>query len=81
MSNNIHHLQSSNQQQTEPPLGYGAEGSSGGSTEERLTRLETRMEYLATKEDITNAKNWILCGIIGVIVSVAGLAITIVKVF
>ena len=37
---------------------------SSGSFENRLTRLETHMQYLATKEDLQKLKVWWLGGII-----------------
>ena len=36
--------------------GGNGNGSSGKGTESRLTRLETHMEYVATKEDIESTK-------------------------
>ncbi len=49
------HLQTVDEQ-FEPPV-RGSSGDGGGdSLGERLARLETRIEYLATKEDVSEVK-------------------------
>lgn len=42
-------------------------GSNGGGSniDECLTRIETKLEYIATKEDIQKIKVWLLSGILG----------------
>lgn len=49
--------------------------------EERLARLENRMDYMATKEDIQTLKIWILGGIIGSVVATIPIALFVVKAF
>lgn len=59
-------------------------GENGGvdarlrAVEERLARLETRMDYMATKEDIQKIKIWVLGGALG---SGIPIALLVVKVF
>ena len=36
------------------------------AVEDRLARLETRMEYMATKEDIQKLKIWVLFSALGI---------------
>ena len=54
----------------EPAVAAGSSGGSGGgrTVEERLSALETRMEYLATKEDIQKLKTWVLGGVVAAMV-------------
>ena len=40
-------------------------GGSGLTIPERLVRIETKMENMATKEDIQKIKVWILAGVLG----------------
>jgi len=51
---------------------------------ERLARLEARMDFLATKEEIQKIKVWVLSGVLGGIVAgmglAAGLAVVVVRV-
>lgn len=70
--------------------GGGAGGGAGvdallRAVEERLARLETRMDYMATKEDIENLKIWILGGALGsvvaAIVAAIPIALLVVKAF
>lgn len=48
------------------------------AVEDRLARLETRMEYMATKEDIQKLKIWVLSGALGTGIPIA---LLVVKVF
>lgn len=48
------------------------------AVEERLARLETRMDYMATKEDIQKLKIWVLGGALG---SGIPIVLLVVKVF
>lgn len=54
------------------PEGGPGGGGGGGvdarlrAVEDRLARLETRMEYMATKEDIQKLKIWFLWGALGI---------------
>ena len=65
--------------QSEPNASASSGGTGGDSAESRLARLETRVEYLATKEDIQKIKVWVLGGVIGGIVFSAAVAIGILK--
>lgn len=56
-------------------------GGGGGDLAQRITRLEVRMDYLATKEDLKDIKIWILGGVIASFVTVGGLALVIWRVF
>lgn len=49
--------------------------------ENRLTKLETRMEYVAAKEDIEGIKVWMLGRGFAAIVTVAGLMLALMKLF
>ena len=42
----------------------GDGGGGGSKLEARLSSLETRIEYLATKEDVQKLKVWILGGVL-----------------
>jgi len=67
--------------QSEPPH----RGGGGGDYGERLARLEARMDFLATKEEIQKIKVWVLSGVLGGIVGgmgvAAALAVVVVRVF
>ena len=65
--------------QSEPSASASSGGDGGDGTEIRLARLETRIEYLATKEDIQKIKVWVLTGVIGAAVAGATLAVGILK--
>lgn len=76
------HLQSVDEQY-EPPTRGGSGDGGGDSFGERLARLETRIEYLATKEDVSEVKvlierklNWLLYGIVGVMLTSIAALIT-----
>ena len=66
------------QLQSNPEAEPGGGGGDGVDarlrTVERLARLETHMDYTATKEDIQKLKNWVLIGALGI-------ALLVVKVF
>lgn len=97
MNDNVRPLHPSDNPQSEPPSNYGAGGGSGGDDYgERLARLETRMDYLATKEDVTKIevgvtqnieiavekmKVWILSGVLGAVVVATSIAVAIIKIF
>jgi len=70
--------------QSEPPPHHRG-GGGGGDYGERLARLEARMGFLATKEEIQKIKVWVLSGVLGGIVAgmglAAGLAVVVVRVF
>ena len=66
------------------PGGGGGDGGDARlrAVEERLARLETRMDYMATKEDIQKLKIWflwVLGGMLGTVV--IPIALLVVKVF
>lgn len=69
------------------PEGGPGGGGGGGvdarlrAVEDRLTRLETRMDYMATKEDIQKLKIWVLIGVLSSIVAAIPIALLVVKVF
>ena len=59
-------------------------GSGGGDNRDihgRVSALEARLDYLATKEDVQSIKTWALSGALGGMVLAATLAITILKLF
>ncbi len=58
-----------------PPLSEGQPAEKENF--ERLVRLETRIEYIATKEDIQKLKVWVLGGVIAAII----IAFTVLKWF
>ena len=70
---------------TPEPLAQATSGGSG-EKESRLAALEvavaslnSRIDYLATKEEIQSVKVWILCGVLGGMSIAAALAIAILK--
>ena len=60
--------------------GSGSNGDSGNYGE-RLARIEAKMEYFATKEDIQKIKVWVLVGVLGGMGVATGLTVSIVKLF
>ncbi len=56
-------------------------GGNGGGFESRLSRLETHLQYLATKEDIQKLKVWWLVGIITGMGLAATVALTVLRFF
>ena len=65
--------------QSEPNASASSGGAGGDSTESRLARLETRIEYLATREDLQKIKVWVLSGALGAAGIGATVAIGILK--
>lgn len=65
----------------DPATGPRSSGRGGGGIEGRLSALETRIEYLATKKDIQKLKVWVLGGVIAALVIGASLAVAVVKLF
>lgn len=74
------HLQSNSNAE---PGGGGGDGVDARlrAVEERLVRLETRMENMATKEDIQKLKIWVLGGVLGSVFAAIPIALLVVKVF
>ena len=64
-----------------PGSDSGGSGGGGASLESRLTRLETHLQYLATKEDIQKLKVWWLVGIIGGMGLAATVALAVLRIF
>ena len=65
---------------SEPPAPSASGGGNGNGTElrlrvveDRLTKLETHMEYVATKKDIESIKVWVLGSVLGAIPVTVGL--------
>ena len=56
-----------NVQPLNPPSGQPADGGNGNGRDlaGRVSALEVRLDYLATKEDIQKLKVWVLAGTIG----------------
>ncbi len=74
--------------QSEPAASASSGGGGGSNVEQRLARLETRIEYLATKEDVQKletrveqVKVWVLAGVIGGMAVAAGLTVAILRLF
>ena len=67
--------------QPEPNIAASSGGGGGNTIDGRLSRLETRVEYLATKEDIQKLKVWVLAGVLGGTMLAAGLALGVLKLF
>ena len=66
------------------PISQGqGSGSNGGGDGygERLARIEAKLEFFATKEDIQKIKVWVLGGVLGGMAIATGLAVTIIKFF
>ena len=81
-------MKSSNGVDSAPdPRDLSGDGSRNGdgtdvrlrAIENRLTKLETRMEYMATKEDIEGLKVWMLGRGFTAIVTTAGLMLALMK--
>lgn len=80
-------------EQEDPPATerrHGGNGHNGGSrgSEDRLrnaeiqlaeikTKLDTQLNHLATKNELTNVKVWVLCGVLGGMGIAAGIAMAI----
>ena len=63
------------------PSNNGGNGSNGGgSIENRLARLETRMEYVATKEDLKDMQITFIKWMIGIVIASSSLTIAILRV-
>lgn len=78
----VRELRAPDDAQTEPDAPASSGGGGGGrDIDRRLAALETRVEYLATKEDIQKIKVWVLSGAIGGIVAAVSLSIAILKFF
>lgn len=60
-------------------------GGNGGDVRERLARLEQKVddmkETVATKNDVTQLKVWILSGVLGAILVAASISTLIVRAF
>ena len=71
--NNVEHLN--------PPSGRPVGGGNGGSQDlyGRVSALEAKLSYLATKEDIQKLKVWVLAGTIGAGVIALSIAAVFVK--
>ena len=80
---NIHQLHDSTKQQSAPPESTYAGGGSGGGDNyaERLASLEANMKHLATQNDVTKVKVWVLSGVLGGMVIAASIATFIAKIF
>lgn len=65
------------------PGGGGGDGVDARlrAVEERLVRLETRMDYMATKEDLKDLKIWVLGSALGSVVAAIPIILLVVKVF
>ena len=61
--------------------GSGSSSGSGSGFESRLTRLETHLQYLATKEDLQKLKVWWLVGIITGMGLAAAIALAVLRIF
>lgn len=83
MTNNVHPI---GQESDEPKRSDSSSGGgSGGDLGERIARLETRMDYLATREDLEAMKVWFLKWAIMTILATVGITVSavviIIKVF
>ncbi len=67
--------------QSEPAASASSGGGGGSNVEQRLARLETRIEYLATREDLQKVKVWVLGGVIGGMAVAVGLTLAILRLF
>ncbi len=66
----------------EPAASAGSSGGgNGGSIEERLVKLETHVQYLATKEDIQKLKVWVLGGVVGGMVLAVTITLAIARIW
>ena len=65
------------------PPGSESSGKGGGGNgfDSRITRLETHLQYLATKEDIEKLKVWWLIGIISGMGLAATIALAVLRIF
>ena len=61
--------------------GNSGNGGNGHDLHGRVSALEAHLQHLATKNDITNLKVWILGGVLGGIAIASGIAATVVKAF
>lgn len=72
-------LRAADDAQTEPDAPASSGGGGGRGVESRLAALETRVEYLATKEDVQKIKVWVLSGVIAGILAGTMLAAALLK--
>ena len=74
------HLQPVPDDQGEPEgPARSSRGNGGSNIEERLTALETHMQYLATREDLQKLKVWFLQATITAMVTIVTVTIAILK--
>ena len=62
-------------------LDAGADGGNGSSLGERLAKLETRMDYLATKEDISQEAKSTFKWFVGTLIAACGVSIAAITLF
>ena len=63
------------------PASSGSGNGNGRHLDARVASLEAHLQHLATKNDITQLKVWILGGVLAAIVVAAGISATVVKAF
>ena len=63
------------------PARSGNGGPYGGDYERRLTRIETRMEAVALREDVLRLKLWILGGVIAGMIIALGIGLAIARLY
>lgn len=56
-------------------------GGHGNELHGRVSAIEAHMQHLATKNDVTSLKVWILGGVLSTIVIASAIAATVVKAF
>ena len=77
---------------TERRHGGGGHDGGGGDLEDRLrkveiqlaeirTKLDTELSHLATKDELTNLKVWLLSGVLGGMAVAAGIALAVARLF
>lgn len=67
---------------SDPATAAKSSGDGGGSNiEGRLSALETRIEYLATKEDVQKLKVWVLGGVLASIPIAITITFVVAKLF
>lgn len=80
MTGTVHQHPASAPSPNVPQPSHGAGGGNGHDLHARVSVLESRMNDVATKKDISDLKVYILAGVIFGVIIVAGLALTFARV-
>lgn len=63
------------------PNGNGGSGGDGRGLDARVAVLEAELKHLATKDDLSKLKLWVVVGAFGLFVQFIGVVVLLVKAF